>query len=432
VAEVLPPPPSARVFQVSEKRSRLDGRHRTTPRSFMLLERLAIVPNVSSAAAVAFCAMAISCAPRPTPTSETPDTPPSGAADAGGEGSREAANPEGSGEAQVSFFDVPRLDGLPMLEEARHSRDPANLYATHAQEPIRGFRKRPRAPGGLARLQFTKALAFRFNLDHGDVLDGHVGGCTDVAVAQDGTFCPSVSTKSVELSKPRARALLSSLPTVRAPLKEVRAGGYYPTVAVVYLDRKGAPIAEIDLCYGCEKWHSWPAIDGFYDRTGGIAMSDALSEAARGLCSEVGFPECAPDEAARWQAEVEKAAVQNADLHELTGGYGLWFLAGLRTGLPVETPLASLTPEQKKAACAVHAQEAHAYGLRPDGEYECDGGSQFRVLSWLGCANAFPTCDRPIGEVEKCVRARYSDPCLVAAEVRACRELASCQWGFGR
>jgi hypothetical protein len=257
-------------------------------------------------------------------------------------------------------------------------------------------------------------------------IDATVPGCGEEVLASDGTLCPSVAAPGATLSSAQADRLVAA---IRNPDPEVRGThlrcGFEPHHAFVFYDAKGAPIADLLVCFTCGEWRARPEPKGI-----GQLMGKAGAE-MRALCRELNLGGCfvGVDETEKKVWDARKRLHEAEKSRPKAPGQGMVAAAGIDAAKPIK----DLTATEKRKLCASFAHRLTSEtSFRLESGFECEndrGVGSF--LDLASCSSRMPPCDTPIGKIEPCMNALLDDVCLTEpAASSACAPVRSCMWGL--
>jgi hypothetical protein len=228
-------------------------------------------------------------------------------------------------------------------------------------------------------------------------------------IAQDGTFCPSTSFPGMPLTDAQRDGLFALIRDASRPGAQIIRLGcvFNPHHAFVFFDRAGTPIAELDVCFECGEWVVTPGPD----KLRSPLVTPAADASFHALCRELGLGDCwSEDELAN--AHFDSLAERGLIAEHHGGVEDL--------GIDLSLSEAKTTTLQKRLLCRwAHSQTARwrrgwpltsafdsddsAWGVR------CTDDSAWGVVfrSADECVAKFPKCDVSVGEVERCLSARF-------------------------
>lgn len=293
---------------------------------------------------------------------------------------------------------------LALVEEDERLGDPTNLYWLLAPPAPTGFRPIPKnANGEFPGKPYVEVRGYATRFSR------FVDGEACVGVAPDGRMCPAVRAPGVVLSKEQAARLLrvaAKPEATRSSGEHTRVGrvhmrcGFDPHHVFVFLDDKGLPVGEVQVCFTCGEWLERPQL---LDVAG---MWQDEREVFHGLCEELGLGGCdigSRESEERWQTYREWASKEGRAAL-------LARQLGRDTGVDGAKRLADTTALERRKLCAWYARAA-AEAMPPlqrslSGQptIQCDGGPRQTVEDLGGCVARFPTCSAPVSEAVECLR----------------------------
>ena len=307
-----------------------------------------------------------------------------------------------------------------------------SLYLFHPQPPLRSF-------GGFATplkgpfpgRKFRHVFFHRFGNDRDfpgqAVLDSSVAGCSDVLLATDGRYCPSVSYPPIELAPGQVTELLA-ITNQRDKNPKVKSSGWQKELGFVFVDDSGTPIAEIAVGLQSGKVETRPASEALSEGDWGASRWNRLLELVAELDPKPSLSEAFTD------LLVEQ---RRRDEHAFTDGS--FVRVSWARYLPAYSDVDSrlremdLSDEQRAIACAWQ-QLVWLRGVPRSGPggagLECKDGWNATAFDLAGCQRAFPRCEASMVEVETCMRRQRFDPCFQDPAASHCVAVRQCLWGF--
>lgn len=273
-------------------------------------------------------------------------------------------------------------------------------------------------PGSFPGVPYKAVKAFAYRFARSSTLDGALPGCTEQVLSDDGRLCPSVVASGVSLDEAQVAQLLH---LVNAPKSRWALGCIFdPHHAFVFYDDTGAPVADIQVCFGCGEW----------SLSGGdsITLPTGVYSKLAKLCSDLQLGGCPV-------AEDEENAYFSSYRQWVKSGA----LARPSTMLSISPSrkLASMNDVEKRRLCAWRAVElGDVRELDEDLGRDWDRPRSFRLQSFQQCVDRFPRCQATLGEVEQADLRRDSSAnfampeSCVAAWVFG--NLGECLWGIER
>lgn len=185
----------------------------------------------------------------------------------------------------------------------------------------------------------------------------------------------------------------------------------------MFYDAAGAPVADLQICFGCNQW----AFNGESPSNMVREVADAFGELCRDLqlrrCPQ---PEREEDDVNRWYTEEFRAWRRT----------GTPPPASEATGIAPERRLSELSSVEKRQLCAWRVLEQGTTSPR----WKWDSGVEMHQMTFDECVATFPRCDVRLDEVEQAYfhgengdREPVAPPECIERWVSP--ELAPCYWG---
>lgn len=254
--------------------------------------------------------------------------------------------------------------------------------------------------------------------------DSETAGCPG-AIAADGRLCPEVLLPGRGLDEAQLQRLLRIATEPQTELASPCSDDGWPLHAWVFYDANDAPRAQVIVNLPCGRWSRSLA------RLSSVQREDLLE-----LCQQAGLPGChanaTPAERGRYSGALGHWMDERAEPGLLPNLARPNPLRAVPTGIDERTPIAELSPTNKRLLCQWNLQYSVWYTHAGSG-YGIDDGHRrsVKVQSWQQCIERFPSCAASLSEVLPCMRwAQRGDPWFLTPDARSCQELIACRWGY--